>query len=337
MPDQNEIGQVLFTAKKKKKPWKNGFYKMGDLCLGLARVRGPQQTFYQLKFLEHEDQSEQEMKLEEKEGEGEVAVTLLGETVDGRVNKEGNRITGTKGLLAFFPLVWIPEAEAERLQGRLKDPIFAPIVPYPMQPTKQGRLVFISGPPGSGKSTIASIIAERERSVFYEGDGFLLGFNPYLAPGENQVIARGSKHALIGPGMRERLRAMMGFAAFVFGQSTDVQLKTKFLTLLAEDIAREKQRVGGSWVVTFSIRDRADRDIFRRILGEQVHFVVLNIDLELQSERLSGRSPGEEKLLGLTHPLFKPAESDEPNSVNFKVVKGASSQSNVSSVLGLLK
>ena len=141
----------------------------------------------------------------------------------------------------------------------------------------------------------------------------------------------------------------MGFAAFVFGQSTDVQLKTKFLTLLAEDIAREKQRVGkisfpdtkegsimqifkvgGSWVVTFSIRDRADRDIFRRILGEQVifvfilfvkkddyeapdrtkkdimstitklyqkvHFVVLNIDLELQSERLSGRSPGEEKV-----------------------------------------
>ena len=28
----------------------------------------------------------QEMKLEEKEGEGEVAVTLLGETVDGRVS-----------------------------------------------------------------------------------------------------------------------------------------------------------------------------------------------------------------------------------------------------------
>ena len=28
-----------------------------------------------------------------------------------------------------------------RLKGRLKDPILAPIVPYPMQPTKQGRLV----------------------------------------------------------------------------------------------------------------------------------------------------------------------------------------------------
>ena len=31
-----------------------------------------------------------------------------------------------------------------------------------------------------------------------------------------QVIARGSKHALIGPGMRERLRAMVGnFGLFV--------------------------------------------------------------------------------------------------------------------------
>ena len=32
------------------------------------------------------------------------------------------------------------------------------------------------------------ILKERERSVFYEGDGFMLGFNPYLAPGENQVL-----------------------------------------------------------------------------------------------------------------------------------------------------
>ena len=87
-------------------------------------------------------------------------------------------------------------------------------------------------------------------------------------------------------------------------------------------------------MVTFSIRDRADRDIFRRVLGEQVgfviilfvqiitkyllelkkmynprnklfyqkvHFVVLNIDLELQSERLSGRSPGEEKVTSQKH------------------------------------
>ena len=36
--------------------------------------------------------------------------------------------------------------------------------------------------------TIMTTMKERERSVFYEGDGFMLGFNPYLAPGENQVF-----------------------------------------------------------------------------------------------------------------------------------------------------
>ena len=34
-----------------------------------------------------------------------------------------------------------------------------------------------------------------------------------------QVIARGSKHALIGPGMRERLRAMVGYFGSFFIQT----------------------------------------------------------------------------------------------------------------------
>ena len=58
-----------------------------------------------------------------------------------KVSEDGARITGAGGLLAIFPLVWIPEGEAEKLQRRPYDRILAPIVPYPMQPAKQGRLV----------------------------------------------------------------------------------------------------------------------------------------------------------------------------------------------------
>ena len=98
-----------------------------------------------------------------------------------KVSDDGRRISGGRGLLAIFPLVWITEVEAEKLRSRPNDPVLAPIVPYPMQPTKQGRLVraelqnishgvvretnfciqqvFISGPPGCGKSTIGSTIA----------------------------------------------------------------------------------------------------------------------------------------------------------------------------------
>ena len=43
------------------------------------------------------------------------------------------------------------------------------------------------------------------------------------------------------------------------------------------------------------------------------------------------------QLLSHTHPTFKPAEPDEPNAVNFKILKGLSSQANVNSVLGLLR
>ena len=84
MPVQSEIGQVLFKVKKRK-PWRNGFFKMGDICLGLAKVHDTRQTFLQLKFLESEKEAEQEMKLEDGEA-GKVRITLLGETVDGMVS-----------------------------------------------------------------------------------------------------------------------------------------------------------------------------------------------------------------------------------------------------------
>ena len=84
MPDQSEIGQVLFKAKKRK-PWKNGFFKMGEVCLGLAKVHDTRQTFLQLKFLDCEEEAEQEMNLEERE-EGVVLITLMGETVEGTVS-----------------------------------------------------------------------------------------------------------------------------------------------------------------------------------------------------------------------------------------------------------
>ena len=84
MPVQSEIGQVLFKVKKRK-PWRNGFFKMGDICLGLAKIHDTRQTFLQLKFLECEERAEQEMSLEEREG-GVVLITLMGETVDGRVS-----------------------------------------------------------------------------------------------------------------------------------------------------------------------------------------------------------------------------------------------------------
>ena len=104
-----------------------------------------------------------------------------------------------------------------RVEGptsRAKEPVCAPNVPYPLQPGVLGKISFISGPPGAGKSTIAGIIAKKEDWIFYEGDGFLFGFNPYVFPNESQVDARSDKPALIGEGILAR-----GWAIVEFGDN----------------------------------------------------------------------------------------------------------------------
>ena len=51
---------------------------------------------------------------------------------------------------------------------------------YKVQPEKQGRLIFLSGTPGSGKSTTALKLAQKEGFVYYEGDCFGNFVNPYI-------------------------------------------------------------------------------------------------------------------------------------------------------------
>ena len=76
---------------------------------------------------------------------------------------------------------------------------------------KLGKFAFITGPPGSGKSTVGGIIAKNHDWTYYEGDGFLLGFNPYVFPNESQVNARSDKPALIGEGMSARVLALVEY------------------------------------------------------------------------------------------------------------------------------
>ena len=69
----------------------------------------------------------------------------------------------------------------------------------------------------------------------------------------------------------------MGFGAFVVGQSTDEQLKTNFLRLLAEDIARERRRVADHILlkIYFLSKNQTSIVIFLKVpwLGFQELFI----------------------------------------------------------------
>ena len=71
---------------------------------------------------------------------------------------------------------------AEELQQMLDDreDCNTPSMHYKIQPDHQGRLLWISGPPGAGKSTSGQYLAKHEGYVYYEADCFMNFINPYI-------------------------------------------------------------------------------------------------------------------------------------------------------------
>jgi len=317
--------------------WKSGDYKVGDINEKIIHVEDNMATLTYLKFLNSESEPTNTMCWVAK-GNNTVEITLdwtsVWQSFEATVSDDKMTITGGPEVLT-----WITPEEAAVIRNRPKESVLAPKVPYPLRPGQPGKLAIITGPPGSGKSTAAGLIAKNHDWIFYEGDGFMLGFNPYVFPNESQVDARSEKPALFGPGMAARKAARSGFFANwdLLGKNltTDRSQINHFLRLMAEDIKKEKARVGGDWVVAFAMATRKDRDVFREVLGDDVIFVVLDISFDLVKERLSGRSESDEHLAGV-HYIYEPAQSDEPRTVAFEILKDVTREENAQGIYDLI-
>merc|ERR1719266_2221239 len=205
-------------------------------------------TLTYLKFQDSESGATHSMCWVAKGNDG-VVISLHGQTSEAKISEDKMTITGGPALLADSPLTWITPEEAEVIRNRPKQSVLAPKVPYPLRPGQPGKLAIITGPPGSGKSTAAGIIAKKEDWVFYEGDGFFLGFNPYVFPNESQVDARSDKPALFGPGMSDRVAALVQFfinqEQIGKNETNNRRPTDHYFNLMAQDIKKERERVGG--------------------------------------------------------------------------------------------
>ena len=60
------------------------------------------------------------------------------------------------------------------------EPHDSPTCSYKIQPKNQGKLVWLSGPPGAGKSTTGQLMGRHAGYVYYEADCNIHALNPFV-------------------------------------------------------------------------------------------------------------------------------------------------------------
>ena len=141
--------------------------------------------------------------------------------------------------------------------------------PNKAEPERQGRLIWITGPPALGKSTTAQLLSKEHGYVYYEGDCFFQLRNPYIpADVENPSLAAAKQRKLVGEGVKER-RAIIDKGTEVFQAKLAGKKEFKIADQeaayreLCKDIARERARIGGDWAIAALLDSRSIRDFVR--------------------------------------------------------------------------
>ena len=96
---------------------------------------------------------------------------------------------------------------------------------------------------------------------------------------------------------KEAVLAQVGcdqvFAEMAEGNLANEELAFPFFKCMAQDIAAEKKRIGGDWVVTMALPTRKMRDVIKQECNAT--FVIMIINEEIQGNRIKERhSQGDE-------------------------------------------
>merc|ERR1719342_1574149 len=116
----------------------------------------------------------------------------------------------------------------------------SPSCPHKAQPGRQGRLIWITGPPALGKSTTAQLLSREHGYVYYEGDCFFRLRNPYIPPNVENVMGEGTKErwAIVNAGT-EVWRSKLAKKEF---KHEDLEAAYREF---CKDVARERAKIGG--------------------------------------------------------------------------------------------
>ena len=320
-------------------PWKNGYYHALSYPTMLYLVNGENFIMYGAsgkpsnlenpavkgtwKFGEF-GEAHPDVAKESGKSHYNVAISAWGGTWRpyAVLSDDGKKLTHYGMSHSVDVFEWISEEEVAELK-ECGDPVDAPSHHYKEQPENQGKLLWISGAPGLGKSTSGLLLGRKAGYVYYEADAFINHLNPFIPIDVDEPTLATFKQRCLKGVPQHRIdavaNAFLHFLAMIGGKEYDDEVLKTFYSLMAADIDVNQKRIGGNWAVAQAVPTRAFRDHIRSQLGPNLIFVVLHMDKEDQIERLRARHGDDEtfvELLSTTYNLYEPATDDEPNSIH---------------------
>ena len=222
------------------------------------------------------------------------------------------------------------------------DPANAPPNHYKIQPGFQGQFLWISGSPGTGKSTTGQLLSKKEGYVYYEGDAFYQFANPYLPPDVTEPSLAVSKQKSLKGLPKETLKEVIdGELELTFLYDGKKYNKTKvemFYTSMCDNIIKERKRLGGNWVVARTVPTRDLRDHIKHQCGSHMYFIVLGMTKEHQRQRIVNRHRNNTNLIKIytgRNEVFEKAGEDEDRAINILVTNNMSREDVLQKIMKL--
>ena len=199
---------------KPKTPWKNGYYYSDKHNAFLKKVNGQSCDLYSIICLDFPDiepiasggtwtfgdfgpADEEVQKASGGIKNYNVDLKIWQyENSFGIMSEDGKTIYSHGMMGMVEAMKWQSDEDLKKLSDE-REPYEAPSCPYKIQPENQGKLVWLSGPPGSGKSTTAQLMSREAGYVYVEADCTMCFLNPFVPPNvDNPTIAAFQQKAL---------------------------------------------------------------------------------------------------------------------------------------------
>ena len=110
-----------------------------------------------------------------------------------------------------------------------------------------------------------------------------------------------------------------------------------FYKAMAEDITRQKKRLGGDFAVAHAVATVKSREYIRSHMGPELVFIVMNMTQECQQARIKQRH-GDTMADGLTnmYKMYEPGKEGEKNTYNITIDQGMSKEDVLEEVLKIV-